>query len=105
MRLAAALLLCFVPMTGLAAPQPARAHVLQADRSDVSAPLTLLAATPAEQDEEEVEHRPGRFPDQGQATPPDHDPVPQATVAPPLFPQTSPSFARISLSFPSLNIR
>src|SRR2546426_11060665 len=74
MRLAAALLLCFVPMTGLAAP-PARAHVLQADRSDVSAPLALLAAAPAEEDEEEVEHGPGRVPHQVQAAPPERDPV------------------------------
>ena len=80
MRLAPALLLCFVPMAGLAAPQPARANVLQADRSDVSPPLTLLAAAPAEEDEEEVEHGPGRVPHQVQAAPPEHDPVLQASV-------------------------
>src|SRR2546426_8563230 len=74
MRLAALLLLCFVPVTGLAALEPARAHLLHADRSDVSAPLTLLAAAPAE-DEGEVEHGPGRVPHQVQAAPPQQDPV------------------------------
>src|SRR3989454_8915374 len=104
MRLAAALLLCFVPMTGLAAP-PARAHVLQADRSDVSAPLALLAAAPAEEDEEEVEHGPGRVPHQVQAAPPEHDPVLQASVAPLLLPQTSTNFDGIGLGFLGVNTR
>src|SRR3989442_1157652 len=95
MRLAAALLLCFVPMTGLAAPQPARAHVLQADRSDVSAPLTLLAATPAEEDEEEVEHGPGRVPPPkgagGGPRPPEAPPPPPPGRRPP--PRRSGRFA------------
>jgi len=104
MRLAALLLLCFVPVTGLAAPQPARAHVLHADRSDISAPLTLLAAAPAE-DEGEVEHGPGRVPHQVQAAPPPQDPVLQASVAPLLLPRTSTNFDGIGLGFLGVNTR
>src|SRR5207245_5172538 len=104
MRLAALLLLCFVPVTGLAAPQPARAHVLHADRSDVSAPLTLLAAAP-EEDEGEVEHGPGRVPHQVQAAPPQQDPVLQASVAPLLLPRTSTNFDGIGLGFLGVNTR
>src|SRR5437899_5131445 len=104
MRLAALLLLCFVPVTGLAAPQPARAHLLHADRSDVSAPLTLLAVAPAE-DEGEVEHGPGRVPHQVQAAPPQQDPVLQASVAPLLLPRTSTNFDGIGLGFLGVNTR
>jgi hypothetical protein len=104
MRLAAALLLCFVPLSGLAAPQAERAHVLHADRSDVSAPLTLLVAAP-EEDEGEVEHGPGRVPHQVQAAPPQHDPVLQASVAPLLLPRTSTNFDGIGLGFLGVNTR
>jgi hypothetical protein len=103
MRLAAALLLCFVPLSGLAAPQPERAQVLHADRSDVSAPLTLLVA-PAPEDEGEVEHGPERVPHQVQAAP-QHDPVLQTSVAPLLLPRTSTNFDGIGLGFLGVNTR
>src|SRR5207302_724459 len=68
-------------------------------------PLTLLAAAPAEEDEEEVEHGPGRVPHQVQAAPPEHDPVLQASVAPLLLPQTSTNFDGIGLGFLGVNTR
>src|SRR5947199_231876 len=67
-RAAAALLLCLAG-TALAAPR-SRGTLLRAERHDISAPLMLLAAAPAEDDDEEVELGPRPVPHETQAAPP-----------------------------------
>ena len=96
-RAAFALLLCFAG-TALAAPR-SRGTLLRADRHDISAPLTLLAAAPAEDDEEEVELGPRAVPHQPQPAPPSGDLVLQDRVAPLLLPRTAASFDGVGNGF------
>src|SRR5437762_4108882 len=83
-RAAAALLLCLAG-SALAAPR-SRGTLLRAEHHDISAPLTLLAAAPAEDNDEEIELGPRPVPHEMQAAPPSRDPVLQDSVAPLCFP-------------------
>src|ERR1700737_2906335 len=76
---------------GMPAPAgPEGREVLRAERSDASAPLTLLTAAARDEDERE-EEGPRRVPHEVQMAPA-RDPVLQASVAPPLLPRAAPSF-------------
>src|SRR5437762_10756163 len=96
-RAAFALLLCLAG-TGRAAPRAGGA-LLHAQRHDISAPLTLLASSPAEDERDEIERGPRRVPHEMQSVPPLRDPVLQQTVAPLLLPRTVTSFDGIGRGF------
>src|SRR5207248_11119124 len=96
-RAAAALLLCLAG-SALAAPR-SRGTLLRAAHHDISAPLTLLAAAPAEDDDEEIELGPRPVPHEMQAAPPSRDPVLQDSVAPLLLPRTAITFDGIGSGF------
>ena len=70
-RAIAALVLCLAG-TALAAPR-SRGTLLRAERHDISAPLTLLAAAPAEDDDEEIELGTRPVPHEMQAAPPSRE--------------------------------
>ncbi|HWT86680.1 MAG TPA: hypothetical protein VN177_12955, partial [Myxococcales bacterium] len=87
-------------------PAPAGRQVLRAERSDVSAPLTLLTASARDGDDDEREEEgPRRVPHEVQAAPPARDPVLQASVAPLLLPRTASSFDGIGAGFAGVNGR
>ncbi|HEY4770326.1 MAG TPA: hypothetical protein VIH51_06855, partial [Myxococcales bacterium] len=87
-------------------PAPAGRQVLRAERSDVSAPLTLLTASARDGDDDEREEEgPRRVPHEVQAAPPARDPVLQASVAPLLLPRTATSFDGIGAGFAGVNGR
>ena len=96
-RAAAALLLCLAG-SALAAPR-SRGTLLRAEHHDISAPLTLLAAAPAEDNDEEIELGPRPVPHEMQAAPPSRDPVLQDSVAPLLLPRTAITFDGIGSGF------
>ena len=102
-----ATLLALIPGAAFSMPQPVQSHLLRADRSDVSAPLALLAAAPRGSDPEEEEHEmgPRPVPLQMDAAPPSRDPVAQLAVAPLISPQTGVNFDGIGLGFLGLNGR
>jgi len=84
-----------------AGPQTGRSQLLRADRSDVSAPLSLLSAAPRSSgpDDEEHEMGPRPVPLQMEREAPPRDPVVQLSVAPLLSPQTAVNFDGIGLGF------
>src|SRR5437763_223539 len=96
-RAAAALLLCLAG-SALAAPR-SRGTVLRAERHDISAPLTLLAAAPPEDEDEEIEKGPRPVPHEMQTAAPSRDPVLQDSVAPLLLPRTAATFDGIGSGF------
>src|SRR6267143_2139131 len=104
MRGAVWLLLILLSGAAAGMPAPAVPQVLHAERSDVSAPLTLLTAAARDEDERE-EEGPRRVPHEVQAAPPARDPVLQASVAPLLLPRTATSFDGIGAGFAGVNGR
>src|SRR5467141_3148578 len=106
MRGALGLLAILLSAAAVGMPAPAGHQVLRAERSDVSAPLTLLTATARDADEDEREEEgPRRVPHEVQAAPPARDPVLQASVAPLLLPRTASSFDGIGAGFAGVNGR
>jgi hypothetical protein len=83
------------PSTG----RPGQPQLLRAARSDVSAPLTLLDASPRAEGLEEDERGPRPLPRQLAADPPARDPVLQDAVAPLLVPPQAGNFDGIGLGF------
>src|SRR3981189_3890197 len=74
-------------------PVPAGRQVLRAERSDVSAPLTLLTATARDGDDDEREEEgPRRVPHEVQAAPPARDPVLQDELSQKYQAPNAPSF-------------
>jgi len=81
MRGAVGLLAILLSGAAVGLPAPAGRQVLRAERSDVSAPLTLLTATARDVDDDEREEEgPRRVPHDVQMAPA-RDPVLQASVA------------------------
>src|ERR1700736_1372521 len=97
MRGAVGLLAILLSGAAVGMPAPAGRQVLRAERSDVSAPLTLLTAAARDEDERE-EEGPRRVPHEVQMAPA-RDPVLQASVAPLLLPRTATSVDGIGAGF------
>src|SRR5919204_2055302 len=107
MRLWVALLGVTVYESAIAAPDPMVAHpqFLRAERSDISAPLTLLVASPPEGEPGEKQERgPRRVPHDVQSAPPERDPVLQSTVAALLVPPSIVNFEGIGAGFLGANL-
>src|SRR4051812_42994545 len=107
MRLQLMALALSLPGVALGAPRtgrPGQPQLLRATRSDISAPLALLDASPREEGLEEEERGPRPLPHDF-ATAAAHDPVVQDAAAPLLVPSQTGNFDGIGLGFLGANAK
>jgi hypothetical protein len=100
-----ALSLSGVAVAGPGTGRPGQPTLLRAARSDVSAPLALLDASPREEGLDEDERGPHPLPHEFAAAAPARDPVLQDTAAPLLVPSQTGNFDGIGLGFLGASIK
>src|SRR4051812_11489314 len=105
MRRSVALVALLLSGSAVAAPRPGRTVEIRADRHDVSAPLTLLVASPHDSEEEFEEKGPRPVPHERQAALPARDPVLQDSFASLLMPRTATNFDGIGVGFLGANVK
>src|SRR5690348_15727844 len=108
MRLQFMALALSISGVALAAPRtgkPAAPQLLRATRNDVSAPLTLLDASPRAEGLEEDERGPRPLPHEFATTAPARDPVLQNSPVPLLVPSQTGNFDGIGLGFLGANTK